>query len=296
MRDLHFPRRDQMPAVRRRQACEDAGNAVEINPADRLARALINRYVRARAPIAPVLREPRAPATQETQVLFGHCAEVLETNGKWLRVRGADGYEGWMHEGFCEHVDSSECDAWGWDADSEMSMGCSMRDSRGVTTDLPLGAILRDGKCVSGRSLGRARRRDVFPSEKSAIVASATGLYQGTYYQWGGITPWGADCSGMVQTVYALHGVRLLRDAWQQATQGVAIEGGLASLEPADLLFFSDREDGHITHVAMAISQQRLVHLALGRGGHYLESLDKPDDYVRGMMANFRFARRIIVS
>jgi hypothetical protein len=241
-----------------------------------------------------VLGEPRASATQETQILFGHCAQVIGTDGKWLNVRGTDGYEGWMHEGFTEPTDSSQCEAWGWEADRDISMGCSLRDPRGVTIDLPLGAILRDGKCINGRSLPLARRREIFPREPSAIVASAMGLFQGTYYQWGGITPWGADCSGMVQTVYALHGVRMLRDAWQQATQGALVEGGLASLQPADLLFFSDRPDGHITHVAMAVSLQRLVHLALGRGGHCLESLDSPDDYLSGMMANFRFARRIL--
>lgn len=173
-------------------------------------------------------------------------------------------------------------------------MGCSMRDERGVTIDLPLGAILSGGKCTTGRSLSLARRREIFPSEGSAITASATGLYQGTYYQWGGITPWGSDCSGMVQTVYALHGVKLLRDAWQQATQGVLIEDGLSDLRPADLLFFSDREDGHITHVAMAVSSRQFVHLALGRGGHRLESLDSGDEYVGQLLANFKFARRIL--
>jgi cell wall-associated NlpC family hydrolase len=100
----------------------------------------------------------------------------------------------------------------------------------------------------------------------------------------------------MVQTVFALHGIKLLRDAWQQATEGVHLESGMDALRPADLLFFSDREDGRITHVAMAVSPRRLVHLAVGRGGHCLESLDRPDDYARGLIARFRFARRIVAT
>ena len=252
------------------------------------------RYVRSKTPIAPVLREPRAAATQETQVIYGHCAEVRETEGKWLRVRGADGYEGWMHEGYCEAAEGAECAESGWDTPGEMSMGCRLRDSRGVTIDLPLGGIVGSGKCVNGRALDGARRREIFPAEADAIVASATGLFQGTYYQWGGVTPWGADCSGMVQTVFGLHGVKLLRDAWQQATQGVLVEGGLDGFDSGDLLFFSDREDGNITHVALGMAPHRIVHLALGRGGHCLESFDRPDEYVRGLMGNFRFARRIL--
>lgn len=294
MRDVHVPRRDEMPGVRRGNVSRCSGDSDSRNSTHGLARALSTQHLRAKTPIVPVLREARAAATQETQILFGHCAEIIGTEGKWFRVRGADGYEGWLHRGFGELIDGSECDDWGWDTEREISMGCSMRDSSGVTIDLPLGAILRDGKLMNGRSLNRAKRREVFPAEASAIVASATGLFQGTYYQWGGVTPWGADCSGMVQTVYALHGIRLLRDAWQQATQGVLVEGGLESLEPADLLFFSNREDGHITHVAMAVSQQRLVHLALGRGGHSLESLDRPDECVRDLMDTFKFARRIL--
>lgn len=252
------------------------------------------RFVRVRTPIGPVFREPKASSVQETQVLYGHCAEIRETDGKWMRVRGGDGYEGWIHEGFCEIAEGSGCEDWGWDTEKEISMGCSMRDERGVTIDLPLGAMLQGGHCIAGRALDLARRREIFPAEASAIVASATGLFQGTYYQWGGITPWGADCSGMVQTVFALHGVKLLRDAWQQATQGVHIEGGLEAIVPGDLLFFSDREDGRITHVALTVAANRCVHLAIGRGGHCIETFDRPDEYVRGLLGNFQFARRIL--
>jgi cell wall-associated NlpC family hydrolase len=98
----------------------------------------------------------------------------------------------------------------------------------------------------------------------------------------------------MVQSVFALHGVHLLRDAWQQGTQGVPVEGGLEAVKAGDLLFFSDREDGHITHVAMSMGKSKVVHVAIGRGGHSIETLDEPDDYVKGLIGRFRFARRIL--
>jgi cell wall-associated NlpC family hydrolase len=256
-----------------------------------------SRLVRARTPVAPLLKEPRASATQESQLLHGHVAEVLDAREGWLRVRGADAYEAWVHAGYTEPAqkpEGAEGIPWGWEADEDLSLGCRMRDVKGNTIDLPLGAIVREGKCIAGRSVGLSQRRELFPPDAGAIVASATGLFQGTYYQWGGITPWGADCSGMVQTVFALHGVRLLRDAWQQATQGVIVEEGLQGIRAADLLFFSDREDGHITHVAMAVASRRLVHLAIGRGGHCVEALDQSDDYVTALLGRFRFARRIL--
>jgi hypothetical protein len=252
------------------------------------------RQIVARTPLAPVLGEARANATQETQLLYSHCAEVVGTEGRWLRVRGADGYEGWLHSGYTAPCDDDNNVPWAWDAEGEMSMGCSIRDAKGATLDLPLGALIGEAHVITGRTMDLARRRETFPTDADAIVASATALFQGTYYQWGGITPWGADCSGMLQSIFALHGVHLLRDAWQQATQGVLVDGGVEGARAGDLLFFSDREDGHITHVAMVMGGSRAVHIALGRGGHYIENFKRPDDYTTALMERFRFAKRVV--
>jgi cell wall-associated NlpC family hydrolase len=247
----------------------------------------------ARTPIVPLLAEPHASASQVNQLLYGHPASVVDAEGKWLRLRGADSYEGWAHEGYLAARDSDGDLPWMWDAEVDLSMGCSVRDDNGATLDLPLGAVVV-GKPLAGRSMDLANRKKTFAPSGEAIVASASALFQGSYYQWGGITPWGADCSGMIQTIFALHGIRLLRDASQQATQGEAIEGGIDATQPGDLLFFSEREDGHITHVAISMGSMRVVHAAIGRGGHCLEDLNRPDDYRRGLMSRFRFARRIL--
>ena len=251
--------------------------------------------IRIKTPIAPVLDEPRASSTQATQILYGHIAEVIEADGRWLHVRGADGYEGWTHSGYTVPFDDGADITWAWDIEGELSMGCSIRDSAGATLDLPLGAVVGSGHPIAGRCMDLGNRRKTFPPAADAIVASATALFQGTYYQWGGISPWGADCSGMLQSIFALHGIHLLRDARQQATQGVAVEGELEALRPADLLFFGERQDGPITHVAMCIGDLQVVHIALGRGGHAVESFDSPDDYSRSLLERFRFARRIVL-
>jgi hypothetical protein len=61
------------------------------------------------------------------------------------------------------------------------------------------------------------------------------------------------------------------------------------------LLFFSDRPDGHITHVAIAAGERRIVHLALGRGGYAVECLDdERDEYVAKLMTRFLFSRRVL--
>src|SRR5205085_2647754 len=133
-----------------------------------------------------------------------------------------------------------------------------------------------------------------FPRAAIAITRSAQELFEGAPYLWGGTTPWGADCSGFVQSIYGLHGVALPRDAWQQSSSG-GDAGSLAELEPADLAFFSDREDRRVTHVAIALGKRRLVHLALGRGGFAVEKLDDARDaYVTKLCQRFLRARRVL--
>src|SRR2546423_970093 len=89
-------------------------------------------------------------------------------------------------------------------------------------------------------------------------------------------------------------GEPLRREAWQQSSPG-RDAGVLRDLRAADLAFFSDREDRHITHVAIALGGKRLVHLALGRGGFAVERLDDVRDaYVAKLTERFLFARRVL--
>ncbi|HVF08534.1 MAG TPA: NlpC/P60 family protein, partial [Actinomycetota bacterium] len=102
-------------------------------------------------------------------------------------------------------------------------------------------------------------------------------------------------CSGLVQTTFALHGVQLPRDAWMQASAGVPGDPNPLAAREGDLLFFSDRADRHITHVAISLGHRAIVHLALGRGGFGVERLDdRSDEYVRTLVERFAWARRVL--
>jgi cell wall-associated NlpC family hydrolase len=90
---------------------------------------------------------------------------------------------------------------------------------------------------------------------------TATGVrFLGIPYLWGGSTPKGFDCSGLVQRIYRLHGVILPRDSDQQSRIGG--EKHVASLDdlaPGDLLFFG-RAAQRITHVGMALPDRLFLH------------------------------------
>jgi gamma-D-glutamyl-L-lysine dipeptidyl-peptidase len=239
--------------------------------------------------IAPMHEEPRVASQQVSQQLAGHDVEVVDVEGDWFRARGADGYEGWIHAGFLERPPEQD------DPERLISLGCITECAGERRRTLPLRAILRhDERVLDGDAVSVQQVRGLYPLSASAIAASARELFRGTSYVWGGVTPWGADCSGLVQSTYGLHGRVLPRDAWQQAELGTRVEGGFEALAPGDLLFFTDRMDKKITHVGIAQGPNEMVHLALGRGGYARENLQSNEGYVAKLRERFLFAKRLL--
>ncbi|NUR33116.1 MAG: C40 family peptidase [Gemmatimonadaceae bacterium] len=245
------------------------------------------------APVAPVFAEPRVASPQISQLVAGRCVELLEQRDDWYRIRGPDEYEGWLHRGYLSaSPDERARQSTRLD---RVSLGCITTNGTGRRA-MPLGSLLAAEESVkSGDVVSVDEQATRFPAEAEAITRSARLYFEGTSYLWGGVTPWGADCSGLVQTSFWLHGIQLRRDAWQQSEQGEPGEADLLAARTGDLLFFSDRIDGHITHVAIALGMQRLVHLALGRGGYAVERLaDERDPYVAKLRERFVKARRVL--
>ena len=89
------------------------------------------------------------------------------------------------------------------------------------------------------------------PAPSPQAVTDFAKRFLETPYSWGGVSAWGLDCSGLVQTVYGAFGVSLPRDADQQSCCGV--EAGLSDAQPGDLLFFPG-------HVALSLGGTRFIH------------------------------------
>ncbi len=241
---------------------------------------------RVRTALAPLFGEPRISSAPTSQLVAGQLVLSLEQRDAWHHVLGEDGYDGWMHEGYLEPALGDET-SW------PMTTGAKVHEADGRVRELPFGArISPDASVLRGDVFDAATRTERFPAARTAICQSAEASFAGAPYVWGAVTPWGCDCSGFVQSIYRWHGVPLPRDAWQQALAGEAVATG--AVQPADLLFFSDRDDGRITHVAIVLPDHRLVHSALARGGVHVESLHADDPYVQRLHQQCVTARRVV--
>jgi len=223
------------------------------------------------ASVAEVRREPRHAAEQVTQGVQGEVVTPFLHEDGWLLGRLPDGYFGWIRDWHLQIVAAEVPAAHAARADARIDADrITLRAAPRRDADASGESIL--GTCVVTRGRERAwaeielpggRRGWVpqvvlragtaaWPARVDSILTT-TRRFLGVPYLWGGRSPKGFDCSGLVQFVFGLHGVALPRDSDEQALQGRAVDvpaGG-------DLIFFG-RE--RVTHVAVAAPDASFLH------------------------------------
>lgn len=213
-------------------------------------------------PVAPMRAEAAHRSEQTSQLLFGEVCELLEQTKDFFRVRIVyDNYEGW-----CQASQLTEIEEAKLNEQSTLLAGDYINaiTINNKMMNIPFGsslALLNDGKGSFGKNETLYKgsyldvKDNVFDEE---TIKNCAYKFLNTSYLWGGRSVFGVDCSGFTQMVFKCVGVHLLRDAYQQATQGEAI-GFLQEVRCGDLGFF-DNEAGKITHVGILLDANTIIH------------------------------------
>jgi hypothetical protein len=213
-------------------------------------------------PVSPVRAEASHRSEQVSQLLFGEGCEVLETAKDFVRVKCLyDNYEGWCQANQLEEVSASFGEFENKVLAGDWVNGLTINNKImriPFASDL---SFLYSADGLIGKNRIVYEGTTIEPGVKMTgdnRIREAAFTFLNTPYQWGGRSVFGVDCSGFTQVVYKCIGLKLLRDASQQATQGEVV-GFLQEVKCGDLAFF-DNEAGKITHVGILLDLHTIIH------------------------------------
>jgi cell wall-associated NlpC family hydrolase len=256
-----------------------------------------------RIPVTDLRAEPDSKAERVTQALFGTPVEIRTVRKKYLKITLPDGMVGWSRTAHIEQiafgpwrkyagkakakVRSSTARVFGDDRKSQppfiLFFGTELVVSE---TDGKVRFVLPGGiKGFVSRSCLKMPVAKRIRGISGRQIVNAARKFLGAPYLWGGITPSGFDCSGLIQTVFGYFDIRLPRNSGDQRRKGFEVRRD--NLRPGDLLFFP----GHVT---LSLGGSDFIHASASRGMVLIETLD-PDspDYREDLDKEFIVARRI---
>jgi cell wall-associated NlpC family hydrolase len=218
------------------------------------------------APRTPLRAEAADEAEAVSELLYGETFEVLDVKGGWRWGRTVhDQYHGW--------VPTAALAAPGPAPTHRIRARLAPVFAKAsikapVLRELPFGAKVAgtvDGSFVALAGGGFVHKRH------AALLAAigddwlkAAQAFAGAPYLWGGRSPGGVDCSGLVQAALGACGIAVPRDTDQQRDAiGAAVT--FADRREGDLVFFPG-------HVGILATPDRLFHA----NAFWMTTLDEP--------------------
>jgi len=214
----------------------------------------------------PLRKAPDDTSEMVSQLLFGETVDILLKKKQWIKVcTHFDEYEGWMDSKQCTALNKTDVErlqngsaAYAFElAKSAVSstrhvpllMGSTLPGFDGLHFKINREIFVYNGQAIEPGSLR---------NNKEKLLEKVALKYLNAPYLWGGRSPFGIDCSGFTQMVFKLMGLKLKRDAYQQAAQGKTINM-VGEGQCGDLAFFINDKD-RIHHVGILLPGQQIIH------------------------------------
>jgi hypothetical protein len=207
---------------------------------------------------SPLRKDANDGSEMISQLLFGEPLNILQVQDNWIQIETYfDGYSGWMDRKHVLAISEKEMRKWLAELQYAPISSTTITTPWGKQALLPASFIGDTAFQIGPFSFNVS-----FPTNETIKSAFQTAMgYLNAPYLWGGKSVLGIDCSGLVQSVFRLHGINLPRDAYQQAEIGIEISYENAHND--DVAFFSNAQ-GKIIHVGILDHEFSIIH-ASGR-------------------------------
>jgi cell wall-associated NlpC family hydrolase len=113
----------------------------------------------------------------------------------------------------------------------------------------------------------KASTEAVISSEEPLDLITFARGFLGTPYLYGGQSEEGIDCSAYIQMIHKEFGISLPRTSRQQYASSLLETVPVNDLRPQDLLFFRGEYSNEIDHVAMYVSEGKMIHSSIKEKG-----------------------------
>ena len=216
----------------------------------------------------------------------GDKAYIIGLNNGWYKV---------IYEGNICYIRSDYLELTEFPYENQQSPNSPKFFRQGKSTGVaPSGAALNGGSTSGNNSAGGIVSGNLGGSDDSAssVPGSADGQaivdkakqYLGVRYVYGGASPSGFDCSGLVYYVLTSLGYSSYRTPADQYRQGTYVSKD--NLEPGDIVFFHGTYASGISHVGIYAGNGQFIHAPNSR------SVVSYADLTSGYWANHYYGAR----
>ena len=244
--------------------------------------------------VTDMKKAPDYQSETVSQAMMGTPVEVVGKEGYWYSIVTPEGYRGWTTEQNIVLMSEEKMRDWKQTdrlivKDYFALITSGPADGTGVLSDCVMGNILeadsgrdsengyvpvilpdgRKGYVPSGSVQDLRQWMENAAGPSGEDIVSTACQFLGFPYLWGGLSPKGLDCSGLVKLSYFLNGIILLRDASQQIGTGEPLDYSdiLGNLQAGDLVFFgrnaTDTRGRSVSHVGISMGDGMMIHSSL---------------------------------
>lgn len=217
---------------------------------------------------------PSETSSVISQIAQGAKVSILDTKEGWTKIAfDSNTVIGYVKSEFIK------------DAEEPTPAPKSSESSKSSKTKSSESSSKSSSSKSSGKSSDSESSSSSKPSSKGQAIVEEAKKYLGVKYVYGGSSPSGFDCSGLVQYVCRKNGISVARSSREQFHNGVAVSRD--NLQPGDLVFF--QKNGTIHHVGIYVGNGQMIHAPqTGKTVSY-QSINTP-----GRISGYAGARRVV--